>query len=177
MTKRNIIIIISLVTILSIAGFLILKKSPNQNTPQVPNTPISTTENNQLTSKYKGKILAGNNSPYLEFNLEDYQNAQREGKIIILNFYANWCPICRAEAPEWQNAFNELNDENIVGFRINFNDSDTDDSEKNVAKQFGVTYQHTKVILQSDKKLLQETVQWDKEKIVEELSKAKQSNQ
>jgi Peroxiredoxin len=45
------------------------------------------------------------------------------GKIVVLNFWASWCPSCRAEFPE----FNELNkelskDKNVVLLEINLTD-------------------------------------------------------
>lgn len=36
-------------------------------------------------------------------SLSDYQ-----GKIVILNFWASWCPPCRLEMPEFQELHNEL---------------------------------------------------------------------
>lgn len=123
--------------------------------------------------KQEVKVEAGKTSPYLEFNTQDYDTALQEDKFIVLNFYANWCPICRAEKPEWERAFNELSDENVIGFRVNYNDSDTDQDEKNLAKEFDITYQHTKVFLKKGKQELKVTDQWDKEQIISQINKYK----
>ncbi|MBI2443027.1 MAG: thioredoxin family protein [Candidatus Levybacteria bacterium] len=125
-------------------------------------------------SMYSGAVLAGSTTPFLTFSKADYGKAVSEGKIILLDFYANWCPICRAEAPEWVAAFNNLNVPNAVGFKVNYNDSETDQDEKDLAKQFGVTYQHTKVLLKNGTVVEKVTEQWDAaqiQSVVEDASK------
>jgi len=39
--------------------------------------------------------------------------------------------------------FNSLGQSNLIGFRVNYNDSDTSSDERDLAQQFGVRYQHT----------------------------------
>lgn len=123
---------------------------------------------------YTGNLIAGIVTPYLDFKKADYEKALSEGKIIVLNFYANWCPVCRAEAPDVKAGFDSLNNENVVGFRVNYNDPDTDESEKALAKEFGVTYQHTKVILKNGAYVFKETVQWSKEDLIDVVNKVAQ---
>jgi len=96
---------------------------------------------------YQGKVLAGTTTPYIAFTDEDFQKAQNEGKTIFINFYANWCPTCKREQVDIFRAFDELEESNVVGFRVNFRDSDTDNIEKELATRFNAAYQHTKVIL------------------------------
>jgi len=121
---------------------------------------------------YKGKVLAGTKSTkYLEFNKEDYDKALKEKKKILLYFYANWCPICKREQPETFAAFNELSDSDLIGFRVNYRDSDTDADEEVLAKEFGVSYQHTKVILKNGERVLKAQDSWGKQRYLEELAK------
>ena len=124
-----------------------------------------------MSSSYKGKVLAGTVSKYLDFNKADYDEALKDNKKILLNFYANWCPVCKAEQPETFSAFNELNDDDVIGFRVNFKDSDTDDNEVELAKQFGVAYQHTKVILKDGKQVAKFPDSWNKQRYLDEISK------
>jgi thiol-disulfide isomerase/thioredoxin len=36
-----------------------------------------------------------------------YDLAQHRGKVVMLNFWATWCPACRADWPVWQQAFEQ----------------------------------------------------------------------
>ncbi len=122
---------------------------------------------------YTGKILAGTeSSKYIEFNKADYGKALRQNKKILLYFYADWCPTCRAEQPNTFAAFNEVNDPSLIGFRVNFRDSDTDADEEALAKEFGVSYQHTKVILRDGQRAGKWPDSWDKQRYLDELAKA-----
>ena len=125
-----------------------------------------------MPSSYKGKVLAGTETTkYLDFNKADYDKALKEKKKILLYFYANWCPICKKEQPETFAAFNEINDPDLIGFRVNYRDSDTDADEEALAKEFGVSYQHTKVILKNGERVGKFPDSWDKQRYLDELMK------
>ena len=112
---------------------------------------------------------------YEPFTKQAYEDALASGKVVYLEFYANWCPICAAQAPEIEAAFKELPTTKVSGFRVNYNDSETDEDEKNLARQFGITYQHTHVILDSNGSLVKKSLEvWDKETIISEVRKAYQ---
>ncbi len=115
--------------------------------------------------------LAGTTTPYKEFTRTEYEQARGEGKDIILIYYADWCPICRGEAPLIEAGFNALNKPNAVGFRVNYNDSFTDDDEKALATEQSVTYQHTKVILKKGEIVLKDGNPWDKEDFLENINR------
>jgi len=122
-------------------------------------------------SSYTGDVLAGTEATkYLDFNKADYEKALKEKKKILLYFYANWCPICKREQPETIAAFNEINDVDLIGFRVNYRDSDTDEFEEELAKEFGVSYQHTKVLLKDGQITGKWPDSWDKQRYTNELS-------
>ena len=89
---------------------------------------------------------------YNSYTQESYEQALSEGKFVFLNFYANWCPICKREKPDVVNALKEISREDIAAFEVNYNDDETDENEKALAKKFGITYQHTKVIVDKNEK-------------------------
>ncbi len=117
------------------------------------------------------EVLAGTVSEYRIFNKEAYEKALAENKVIVLYFYANWCPLCKKEQPETKAAFDELNNPNVIGFRVNFKDSDTDEDEEAMARQFGIAYQHTKVIIKDGKQVLKAPDSWDKQRYLDEIRK------
>lgn len=125
----------------------------------------------EMTVTFSGVVLAGNVAPLLDFNKADYDTALASDKLVALYFYANWCPICRAEFPKMQNAFDQLQDDNVVGFRVSYNDNETDDSEKDLAREFGVSYQHTKVFLKNGERVLKSPETWEENRYLNEIAK------
>jgi len=122
--------------------------------------------------KYSGSVIAGSKSLLLDFNKSDYETALKTNKLIVLYFYANWCPICKAEvANSLYPAFNELTTDKVVGFRVNYNDNQTDNDEKNLAREFGVAYQHTKVFVKNGERILKSPESWSKERYLSEINK------
>ena len=124
-----------------------------------------------MMAKYTGTVLAGKSAPLLDYNKADYDAAVKLDKLVVLYFYANWCPICKAEFPVMQKVFNELTSDKVVGFRVNYNDSDTDSNEKALASQFGVAYQHTKVFVKNGQRILKSPEGWDDKRYDMEISK------
>lgn len=126
---------------------------------------------------FAGALLAGSAAPLLDFVQSDYEQAKASGKLVVLYFYANWCPICKVEvADALYPAFNELVREDVIGFRVNYNDSDTDADEKALARGFGVGYQHTKVFLKEGKRILKSPEEWDRARYITEINTALNNN-
>ncbi len=126
-----------------------------------------------MMAKYTGTVLAGKSAPLLDYNKADYDAAIASDKLVVLYFYANWCPICKEEvANALIPAFNELKTDKVVGIRVNYKDSDTDKDEENLARQLGIPYQHTKVFMKNGKQIVKAPDGWDKARYIAEINKA-----
>ena len=123
--------------------------------------------------RYTGQVLAGQASPLLDFTKQDYDVALASNKLIVLYFYADWCPICRKEFPVMQAAFHELAFSDVVGFRVNFNDHFTDEFEKSLAQEHGVAYQHTKVFVKGGQRILKSPETWEKSDYISQIGSAR----
>lgn len=80
------------------------------------------------------------NSRYIPYSKAAYDTAVGERR--VLYFYATWCPSCKQANENFTANPNKI-PEDVVVIRINYNDSDTNQEEKDLAKKYGITYQHT----------------------------------
>lgn len=147
------------------------KLNGNLATNAVPAKP---TENKTAISEYGSKKFAGTSAPLLAFTKAGYDAATQSGKLVVLYFYANWCPLCQAEFPEMIDAFNQLSTDQVVGFQVHFNDSETGSDEQNLAREFGVAYQHTKVFVKNGSRILKAPDSWDQQRYLQEIYNALQ---
>ena len=64
------------------------------------------------------------------------------GKAVFLNFWASWCPPCRAEARDLEAAWQKIKDKNMVFIGVALQDTDRNSLE--FLKEFEVTYPNGK---------------------------------
>jgi len=67
------------------------------------------------------------------YRLSDYR-----GKVVVLNFWATWCPPCRYEMPSMERAHKKVQGEQIVLLAINVGESD--DKVFEFTGQYPVTF-------------------------------------
>jgi len=79
----------------------------------------------------KGLTPLPQRPPAPDFELPDIDGALHRlsdyrGKVVIINFWATWCPPCRAEMPSMERAWAKLRDEDIAMLAVNVGeDEDT----------------------------------------------------
>ncbi len=146
------------VLLVFVAGFLFWKSStyaPGEAGDQI-NVKTVATESAEISG-----------SKYIEYNQTAFENSA--GKKRVLFFYASWCPICRPADSSFKENTNLIPDD-VVVIRVNFNDPDTDENEKELAKKYQITYQHTYVLVDSAGNLLKK---WNSGEIDELLQNIK----
>jgi len=67
--------------------------------------------------------------PAPDFSLTDIDGRQHRlgdyrGRVVIVNFWATWCPPCREEMPSMQRAWERIRDEGIVMLGINLGEDE-----------------------------------------------------
>lgn len=89
-------------------------------------------EINQTAPDFKLKTLEGK-----EVKLSDYR-----GKKVILNFWATWCPPCKAEIPHMEKYYKkQAKDDGVEILAVNLTKSDKDEEYiRDFVKSYEMTY-------------------------------------
>ena len=85
----------------------------------------------------------GDNAPAPNFSLPSFAGgdidlAAYRGHPVVLNFWASWCPPCRAEAPAVQRVWDRYRDRGVIFLGVN--SSDNDGPARAYLQEYGVTY-------------------------------------
>ncbi|MBU9673577.1 redoxin domain-containing protein [Planococcus sp. CP5-4] len=71
-----------------------------------------------------------------KMRLSDYR-----GKAVILNFWATWCPPCRAEMPHMQTFYENQQDKDVEVVAVNLTTEDRGMTEiENFVEEFGLSF-------------------------------------
>lgn len=117
------------------------------------------------------KVIAGTVTKYYELDIAAMDKSMEEGKIVVLQFFANWCPKCKAQERELAAAYNELQRDDVVGFRVHYKDDQTTKEHEDLARKYGVASQGTTVILKDGKMVFKSPAHLNKEQFIAEIAK------
>ena len=101
-----------------------------------------------------GLVIAAGLSPFqavaaapVEYSDAAFDAAQKEGKSILIDVSAPWCPTCKAQAPILTELEKDPKFSDFTVFHVDF------DSQKSVLRRFGVRTQSTLIAFKgSDEK-------------------------
>jgi thiol-disulfide isomerase/thioredoxin len=100
-----------------------------------------------------GPVAVGQPAP--DFTLTDLQGrsttlSQLRGKVVIVNFWASWCPPCRAEMPSMEQLHRELSGQGLVMLAINI-----EQDGRRTVPQFLAANPHSFPVLLDDREVVQ----------------------
>jgi thioredoxin 1 len=106
--------------------------------------------------------FAGGWSPYEE---AAFAKAQGEGKTIVLDFHADWCPTCKKQKPILESLLQEEQFGPVVGLTVDF------DKENQLKKQLKVQKQSTIIVFKGKNEVARSTGITKKDEIKALVSK------
>ncbi|WP_026583184.1 redoxin domain-containing protein [Bacillus sp. J33] len=98
----------------------------------IPGVDLSEVQEGKIAPDFELTTLSGDS-----VKLSDYR-----GKTVILNFWATWCPPCKAEMPHMQNFYENNKEKGIEILAVNLTDIDKGKSQiENFVKEYGLTFE------------------------------------
>jgi thioredoxin-like negative regulator of GroEL len=79
------------------------------------------------------------------YNETAFQKAQASGKIVLVDVYASWCPVCRKQQPILQSL--EKQTPGLVVYVVDF------DKAKDVVRKFNAQSQSTLIVFKGGKEI------------------------
>jgi thiol-disulfide isomerase/thioredoxin len=73
-------------------------------------------------------------------NGDGFHLSDHAGQPLVINFWASWCPPCRAEMPDFQQAFGEYGDTDLVIAAINATNQDSPNDARTFIEGNNITF-------------------------------------
>jgi cytochrome c biogenesis protein CcmG/thiol:disulfide interchange protein DsbE len=93
-----------------------------------------------LMARGPGPLMEG---PAPDFTLNLFDGGQLSlselrGQVVVVNFWASWCPPCRTEAPTYQDVWESHRERGVTFVGVNY--QDTEPPALAFIEEFGITY-------------------------------------
>ncbi|MCI0549934.1 MAG: TlpA family protein disulfide reductase, partial [Anaerolineae bacterium] len=66
--------------------------------------------------------------------------SELRGQIVVINFWATWCPPCRLETPALEKSYEQYKDSGVVLLGVNLTDQDSVSEVESFVQEFKLTY-------------------------------------
>jgi thioredoxin 1 len=83
----------------------------------------------------------------LPFTRQAFQAAQKDGKSILVEIHASWCPTCAAQKPILSKLFADPKFKNLAVFRVDF------DGQKDEVRNFKARIQSTLITFKGNEEV------------------------
>lgn len=118
----------------------------NKIAPGIEEQQIEVADDSYKTAQELQANLVSRVPKAADFTLKDLEGnevtlSDLRGKAVFLNFWASWCPPCKAEMPDIEQLYQETKDTDLVILTINSGEGAT------VAKRFMVENNYTFMVL------------------------------
>lgn len=104
----------------------------------------------QLARQNRGRPLSG---PAPDFQLvlfdgDVFRLSESRGRVVLVNFWASWCPPCRDEAPDLEALYADYREGGFVILGVNMLESSAE-KVQNFIEEFGISYPNGEDVGQS----------------------------
>ena len=110
-----------------------------------------------------GPALAAETIPYTP---QAFDAAQKDGKPILVEIHATWCPTCKAQAPILADLEKDPKFQNLIVVHVDF------DSQKDAVKRFGARVQSTLIAFKDGKETARSVGDTNRDSIADLLALA-----
>ncbi len=141
--NTQLIILIILVLLIALGYYLYIKMNSSidsmiENTNNEQTIKEENTVNNNFLVETAPVVVSGKYSLY---SADTYEAAQTQKRVLF--FHAAWCPTCKVANAEFEANLDKI-PSNVVLLKTDY------DSQASLKTKYGITYQHTFVLVDAD---------------------------
>lgn len=116
---------------------------PKPSQTVVPTATIAVAPTGESAAQLGQSVRVGQPAP--DFTLQDlHRQTQRlsdyRGSVVLVNFWATWCPPCRIEMPTLQAVYEKLGDQGLIVLGLNWTQVDAPRQVEPYVEGLGVTF-------------------------------------